>query len=77
MSRRTNRKPGEPYTPEELRRSSLTKLVQTFPHGAAVYSHRVKGMAGSFVAILSNGWEAADTFQDAKRIAVYFGESGL
>lgn len=73
----TNRKAGEPYTGHELVKSRLTKLVQAFPNGAAIYSHRIHQMAGTHVVIVPHptlegvhDWETFETFQDAKRSVI-------
>jgi len=71
----SNRKAGEPYTNHELKKSTRTKFIQSFPNGASIYSHTVRQMAGKFVVIdtYETNWDTHETFQDAKRSVVYRG----
>lgn len=77
---KSNRRKGEPYSGHELVNSRLTRHVQTFPGGAAVYEHKVPQMAGAYVVLWPGvtgplgmtwgGWDTFDTFQDAKRAII-------
>ena len=63
------------YSGTELIRSTKTRRIQSL-RGCDIYQHNISHIAGSFVTIFPEDggfrdWVAANTFQEAKRLAVH------